>query len=502
LLRDRVEKVTAADVNNAIAKYLKPSNRTSGVFIPDAKPDRATIPGPPDVAALVKNYKGKAALGEAEAFDPSPSNIDSRTKTGAIDGGAKYAMLTKTTRGNSVNATITLRVGSETSLQNKTVVADLTADMLNKGTKTKTRQQIQDEFDKMKASVGFSANGQTINVSIQTVKENFVPVLKLVTEILRQPVFPADEFDKLVQENLSSIEEQKSDPQAIASVTSQRILNPYPKNDFRYSMTFDEMAAAYKAAKLDDVKKFYSDFYNSTNATVGIVGAFDADAVKAELNSMLAKWNSPEKYVRAKSPYFDVMAKAEKINTPDKANAMMLTGYNIEMRDDDPDYMALVMGNYMLGGGFLNSRLATRIRQKEGISYGVGSWVSASPLDKTGSFGSYAIYNPDNSDKLVTAYKEELDRMLKDGFTTDELKDARSGYLQGQNVTRAQDKSLAGKLASNLFLNRTMQWDENNEKKVAALTVDQINSAVKKWITPAKITYVQAGDFERKKAAQ
>ena len=502
LLRDRVEKVTAADVNNAIAKYIKPANRTVGVFIPVSKPDRVDIPAAPDVAALVKNYKGKAALGEAEAFDPSPANIDSRTSTGNIAGGAEFAMLYKSTRGNSVNAHITLRIGSESSLQNKAVAAELAADMLNTGTKTKTRQQIQDEFDKLKAAVGISSNGQTVNISIQTVKENFIPTLKLVTEVLRQPAFPADEFDKLIQENLSSIEERKSDPQAIAQVTASRIFNPFPKNDFRYEMNFDEMTAAYKAAKLDEVKKFYSDFYNGTHATVGIVGAFDTTAAKSELSSMLANWTSPQKYERAKMPYFDVAPRTEKINTPDKANAVMLTGYNIELRDDNPDYMALVMGNYMLGGGFLNSRLATRIRQKEGISYGVGSWIQASPVDKDGSFGSYAIYNPDNAEKLVAAYKEELDKMLKDGFTSEELKDARSGYLQGQNVSRAQDRTLATKLASNLFLDRTMKWDENNEKKVSSLTVEQINAVMKKWITPSKLTYVQAGDFDRKKPAQ
>ena len=90
--------------------------------------------------------------------------------------------------------------------------------------------------------------------------------------------------------------------------------------------------------------------------------------------------------------------------------------------------------------------------------------------------------------------------MLKDGFTADELKDARSGYLQGQNVNRAQDGSLASKLASNLYLNRSMKWDENNEKKISSLTVEQVNAAMKKWIAPTKITYVQAGDFERKKS--
>jgi zinc protease len=499
LLRDRIEKVTAADVNRVIAKYLKASNRTVGVFIPEAKPERAEIPAAPNVAEMVKAYKGKAALGEAEAFDPSPANIDARTRTGNIAGGAKYATLYKSTRGNSVNAQITLRIGNETALQNKTAIADLCADMLNKGTKTRTRQQIQDELDKLKASVGISGTGQTVNISIQTIKENFAPVLKLVAEILRQPTFPADEFDKLVQENLSTIEEQKSDPQSIASILSQRILNPYQKSDFRYTMNFDEMAVAYKGAKLDEVKKFYADFYNSSNATVGIVGAFDTTAIKGELDAMLANWSASVKYERAKSPFFNVEAKSEKVNTPDKANATMLCGYNIELRDDDADYMALIMGNYMLGGGFLNSRLAVRIRQKEGISYGVGSWVQASPLDKVGQFGSYAIYNPDNSDKLVAAYKEELDRMLKDGFTGDEFKDARSGYLQGQNVSRAQDRTLASRLASNLFLGRTMKWDENNEKKVESLTVEQVNAAMKKWVAPAKIIYVQAGDFERKK---
>jgi zinc protease len=215
---------------------------------------------------------------------------------------------------------------------------------------------------------------------------------------------------------------------------------------------------------------------------------------------MLDKWTAPVMYDRAKDVYFDVAATSQKVNAPDKANALMLCGFNMELRDDDPDYPALVMGNYMLGGGFLNSRLAVRIRQKEGISYGVGSFMQADPIDKSGSFGSYAIYNPDNSEKLITAYKEEIDKMLKDGFTKDELKDATSGYLQGRNVTRAQDRSLAEKLSSNLFLNRTMKWDADLESKVAALTVDQVNAAMRKWIKPEKITYVQAGDFERKKA--
>ena len=152
----------------------------------------------------------------------------------------------------------------------------------------------------------------------------------------------------------------------------------------------------------------------------------------------------------------------------------------------------------MLGGGFLNSRLATRIREKEGLSYGVGSWLYGGQLDQSGAFGSYAIYNPDNSEKLINAYKEEIDKVLKDGYTEAELKDAKSGYLQSKEVARAQDNQLVSKLSNNLYLNRTMQWDENLEKKIGSLTVDQINTAMRKFIHPAQLTYVQAGDFKTK----
>src|SRR5207244_10072155 len=107
------------------------------------------------------------------------------------------------------------------------------------------------------------------------------------------------------------------------------------------------------------------------------------------------------------------------------------------------DYAALVLGNSMLGGGFLNSRLATRIRQKDGLSYGIGSQLQASSLDKNGVFMTQAIYAPQNAARLEAAFKEEIERALKDGFSADELQAARAGWLQGRQVGRAQDAELA-----------------------------------------------------------
>jgi zinc protease len=497
--RDQLEKVTAEDVNRVAQLYFKTSNRTTGVFIPDPAPDRAVIPPAPEPSEILKDYKGKQALAQAEEFDPSPDNIMNRTKTGELQGGARYAFLSKSTRGNSVNAVLTLRIGSEKSLEGKSTLAEFTASMLRRGTKSKTFQEINDALDALKTSVNIFGNGQTVNVSIQTTRDNLIPALKIVYEILREPAFPAAELEKLRDEELAEIDQQRSEPQAIASLMFERTVNAYPKNHFRYTPDFDEKAAAVKALKLEDIKKFYADFYNAANATVAVVGDFDEAAVKAELEKMLGNWISPVGYTRAPVQFFRPVPQSKKINTPDKANAMMRAGFNLELNENDTDYPALLIGNYMLGGGFLNSRLAVRIRQKEGISYGVGSFIQADPFEKAGSFGSFAIYNPDNSQRLIDAYKDELDKVLKEGFKDDELKDAVKGWLQSRNVSRSQDRELVNRLNSYLFLGRTMKWDADLEDKVRSLTTAQVNETVRRWIKPENLTIIEAGDFERKK---
>jgi zinc protease len=172
------------------------------------------------------------------------------------------------------------------------------------------------------------------------------------------------------------------------------------------------------------------------------------------------------------------------------------------LQDTDPDYPALVLGNYMLGGGFLNSRLATRIRQKEGISYGVGSQLNASSLDKSGVFVIYAIYAPENAERLEKAMYEEINKVINEGFTADELKAAKSGWLQSRSVSRSQDNELSSKLNNYLYYDRTLQFDADFEKKVEALTLENINAALKKHIDPTKITIVKAGDYDKKAATK
>jgi len=503
--RNQLEKLTPADIQRVAQKYFIPANRTAGIFIPTEKPERAEIPEAKDVAEVVKEYKPKAAVADGEAFDPSPANIDARTKTETIDG-IKLALLAKKTRGGAVFAKMTLRFGDEKSLLGTSTAADLAADMLSKGTKTKTRQQFQDELDKLKARVSISGESSQANISIETTKENLVPALKLVADALKNPAFDAQEFEKLKQENLTSIETQKSEPQAKAmDAMNQLTTGHYPKNDVRYKPTLEEAAELYKNVKLEDSKNFYKNFYGASNATFSVVGDFDEAQVKATIKEEFASWKSPKPFTRIPQIFKDLKGQSTSIETPDKANAFFLAYQPIKMKDSNPDYPAMELSNYMLGGGSgLSSRLMNRIRQKDGLSYGVGSQFSVHPIDEFGAFLGYAIYAPENLAKLEAAFKEEIEKVLKEGFTQKEIEEAKKSLTQARQVSRSQDNSLSGLLNSNLYLGRSMKWSKDLEDKINALTPDQILQATRRNIDLLKMSFIKAGDYQgaAKKAAE
>jgi len=323
-------------------------------------------------------------------------------------------------------------------------------------------------------------------------------VLALAAEVLEKPAFPADEFETLKRERLAGLEEQSKDPTALGQLALQRHLAPYPASDIRHVASIDESLEEVRAATLEATRRFYQQFYGAAVGELAVVGDFDAKAIAAQAGKLFDGWKSHSRYQRVASEYHEVTPINDTLPTPDKANAFMMAGLNLRMRDDDADYPALLIGNYMFGGGFLNSRLAVRLRQKEGLSYGTGSQLSVSALDPYGLFIGYAIYAPQNAAKLEAGFRDELQRAVSDGFSAAELSAAKSGWLQSRQVSRAQDGELARTLANSLFLGRTLAWDAALEQKVSALTPEQVNAAIRKWLTPANVSLVKAGDFTAK----
>src|SRR5205807_8677644 len=212
------------------------------------------------------------------AFDPSPLNIESRM-TRTESSGIKLALLPKKTRGGKVVAQMVLRYGDERSLMNRGAAADIAGSMLMRGTSKHTRQQLQDELDRLKARLFVFGAGTQATVSIETTRENLPAVMRLAAEILREPSFPESELALLKQEELAGIEQQKSEPTQIAFTAFNRHISPYPKGDIRYVSTPEEDIAELNAATLDQAKQFYKDFYGASNAQLTVIGDFDPQEI-------------------------------------------------------------------------------------------------------------------------------------------------------------------------------------------------------------------------------
>ena len=490
LYRDRLRKARTADVQRVADAYLKPANRVLGMFLPTAQPERASIPASPDLAAALDAYRSSESVDAGEAFDPSPANIELRMIRKTLANGIRVALLPKKTRGGAVNAQLALYWGDEQAKMNRATACSVAGGMLMRGTQKRSRAELRDAFDRLKASVSVSADGAGVEVR----RAQLDDALRLVAEVLREPAFPAAEFEELRRSALTGAEAQRGDPSAIAGERLARHLNPYPRDHWLYTQSVDERVDSLKAAALDDARRCHSELIGATGAHFVAVGDFDPDALSRLVDELFGGWKSPSPYKRIPARYFERAPLEETVSTPDKANAVLRAALNLELRDDHPDFPALVLGNYLLGGTS-SGRLPARVREKEGLSYSTYSYFNASALDAAASFGVASIYAPQNRARVERAVREELGRALAQGFGDAEVESARKGLLQARRVARSQDRNLVSRLTNYLFVGRTFEWDIAFEKRLAALTPAEVRDALRRHVDPARLSVLKAGDF-------
>ena len=512
LNRDRVEQVTPAQVKEVAEKYFTTSNRTVGFFVPTSKRERTPIPGIPDIAKLVDGYTGRQVKPvSSEASDVSPLAIEARLQRPEPIAGVKLAFLPKKTRGESVQFRLTLHYGNADNLKGLNEASGFLAGLMIRGTKNLSRQQIQDLLDKnvarlgtgmnMRMLRGFGAQGMgAVTFTVETKRANLPAVLEILRQILREPTLPGSEFEVMKNEEISGVQQGRSDPMRQGLNHIQRLLSKYPSDDVRYVPTLDEQTERLKKVGLDEIGSLYHDYLGAEHGEVAVVGDFESSDILPILAKTFEGWKSSKPYARIERPYQpEIEPRRETVATPDKENAMYLAGLSMPVKDDNPDYPALLMGNFILGGGALSSRIADRLRQKGGLSYTAMSILQASPVDPRANFMVLAIYNPANVDKVVAGVDEELARLLKDGVKTDELEKAKTGYLQQQQVMRTTDAMLASTLSENLYLGRTMQFQADLEQKIKTVTPTEVDAALRKYLEPKRLSIVTAGDFGKKK---
>ena len=513
--RDRIADVTADDVNRVAKYYFQKHNRTVGVFIPSDSPQRLAVESVPSIVDVVKDYKGGTAVSSGEAFDSSPANLDARTLTFDVDG-VEVALLPKKNRGETVSMTMTLRYGNEESLKGHSIAAGMLPSMLMAGTQKHNRQELQEKMDALgvRISSGGGGGGRRgggrrgggggggsagqLTFSVEAKKSCLIEGIQLLKEILREPAFPAEEFEQMKLRSIAGLSTMKNDPNALAGNSMSRALSDYPKDDVRYVPTTEETIENLENLTIDEIRSIYDKQLSGAIGEIAIVGDFESKDAMAAVAEVLKDWKSGIEYRSIdRDAKKKLSGKKENILTPDMANAVFMAGLSFSMNESDPDSSALQLGNFILGGGTLSSRLGDRIRQKEGLSYGVTSSFSAPSKGSDARFSINAITNPDNIDAVETAAMEELNRFISDGPTDAEVADSKKAWLESQKLSRTSDGSVAGQITSNLNLNRTFAYALEREKQIEALTPNDIRKAFEKHIDPSKLIIVRAGDFKK-----
>ena len=499
LHRDRVESVTPADVQRVAAAYLRPANRTLGFFKPADKPDLVSIPATPDVKSLVSDYKGRPPIAAVPDFDYSYANIEAHTKRLKLPSGIDAALLPKPTRDEKVSLLLTLRYGNAENLKELRGTSAFLAPLMMRGTKNLSFQELRDEMTRLDVSINaFGVADGTIAFRVEARRDSLPEALELLRQILREPKLDAEELENIRPARIANAEESRTDPQSLASNLLSRTRNPYPPGDVRETLTPDENIAQLKAITIDQIRRLYNEYLGTAEGELVVVGDFDPKPTVKQVNEMLADWKPKQPYARIeRTAFLEVAGHKQSVPTPDKANANYVAGLEIAMDDRDPDYPALMLGSYILGGGGLSSRLAERVRQKEGLSYGVGSHFTASALDKVGNLIMYAICNPAVIDKVETAIREELERLVKDGIPKDEFEMARQGLLQSRERERTEDSTIVFRLQRSLRLDQTLEYDAGIDEKIAALTPEEVQAALRKHVDPKRLLVVTAGDFAK-----
>ena len=470
--------------------------------MPTDKPERAEVPAAPAVATLVEGYVGKAAVAAGEAFEATPQNIAARTQTFVLGNGLKVSLLPKKTRGETVVVDATFRFGNETSITGRSDAGSLVGPMLMLGSKSMSREQIAARFDALKTQAQVTGSAQAAQIGLVGKRETLADALALAADILRNPAFPASQFEQLRLQAVTGSEFQRNEPGAVAGIALARYFDPWPKGHPLHVDSLDESLDKLKGLRLEDVAAYHRDFYGTGEGEIAVVGDFDPVAVKAQLQALFADWKSPVPYAPISTHYSDIKARRDSATTPDKPNAVLMARQNLSLNLTDSDFPALSIASSIFGGDPLKARLADRIRQKEGLSYGVTAALHADESrmgrDDNGNLTIQAIAAPQNMGRLEAAVREEYVRLAKDGVTEQELRDAVASKLAARRQARAQDQAVADALTDHLAYDRSMQFEIDRDAAYQALTVAQVNAAIRKHLRADALSVFVAGDFAKK----
>lgn len=452
-----------------------------------------------NIASLINSYNGKEIVEQKEKFENSIENIKKHIEYHTLANGGKYALLEKSSKGDKVTASLVLQYGNQESLSGKSETGTLMAAMIKAGTTTRTKKQITEELNKIKTTIYFYEYAGRLQIQMLTDRKNLEAALNLLTDLLENPKFDNAEFNKLWTERKRIYESTKQDPQTVCASSLANLTTNYPKGHPLYISSKEEKLEELSKVTLEDLKKYYNNFYGANNSLSVFVGEIDKKQVSSFLEKTFSRWNSKWPFSEIVAEYYDVKSITETVQIPGKTYAALAGNVPLQLSQKDPDYAAVMTANNILGGGrFKESRFATQLIEKNGMSDNAASYSEANYKTKQGAWGFGASFNPLYKNRLDSTLHEVIEKAISNGFTRNEMKRSVKSMLNNRKTLLDSDNYLVYLVVDYMRDGRDLRDFTDFENKTKALKLSDVNAAMKKYFDMSRLVIVYAGDFNKK----
>ncbi len=496
--RDRFTKVILEDVNRVAQKYFIASNRTTGRIVPTQAPVRAPEPAQLDAVLYMQGFALNGQGDASQDFDYSFANLQRSTISTELAQNIKLSVLSKPMRGDFVRLRMKLRFGSLDALSGRIAAGRLVGRLLQDGTPKYNKQQIQDELVKLNAAVNFNLGPTGGDVDLTVGKDQFAQAYDFIVHLLKESDLPVRAFYSTKNNFIRAVEGELNDRATEANREFRRYGNPYAKDDPRYPYTSQEWLDELKALTYEQVQEFHAKFYGAQVAQVVVVGAVDPSSVQAQTARLLENWTAPVLWQRLPYPFSDVVPTRQMFDTPDKASSKIWAFTRVPLVELDPENWQLRLATRIFGVGPA-SRLWTRLREKDGLSYDLAASVQLSSYEKSTGWSLFCDVAPANLSTAEKAVKEELARSLADGFSPQEVEQFKKQFLQERKAARSGDDHAIGVLMAIQEFNQDWDLALKNDKLIESFTTEQINAVWRKYLKPDQLVWGIFSDVAKTK---
>ena len=381
--------------------------------------------------------------------------------------------------------------GDDKAPDDNSMLPTLVGGMLDRGTTQQDKLTLAAKLDAVGASINFSVGSTTLEFTGRCLAKDVPLVASLIAEQLRSPAFSAEELDKLKKQTIGGLTRALESTDFRATDAFSRAV--YPAGHPNHQPPVEEQIAAIEKTTVDDLKKFHATHYGPAHLTIVAVGDVDAALVQTELGRAFAGWSggTPPLAAPAKAGQTD-SARDIAVNMPDKTSVNILIGQSTGLRYGEDDYLALRVGTSVLGGPSFSGRLMKNTREKEGLTYGIYSNL-ANDTFVDGDFRLNATFAPALLEQGIASAKRHLNEWYQNGVTAKELADHQGNMVGSFKIALATTGGMAQALVSTLNRGKDISWLDEFPQRVNALTVEQVNGAIKKHLNPEEMIVVKAG---------